>query len=137
MAIAAGLLSDEEIAASLEHMVENVRAAGAQSVGLTLYPAYPDGFFKNAILGTPYTYQNGGDWTWFGGRLIQQLVRHGLLAEAYREVRPMVRRVIANDGFYEWYSLDGKPSGSGTYRGSAGVLGHGIQLMLDWADAHR
>ena len=91
------------------------------------------GFFTYTILRTPYTYQNGGDWTWFGGRLIQQLVHLGLIAEAYLEARPMVQRVLENDGFYEWYSIDGKPSGSGTYRGSAGVLGHGIQLLREWS----
>ncbi len=47
----------------------------------------------------------------------------------------MVERVIENDGFYEWYSRDNRPRGSGTFRGSAGVLSKAI-LMLR-AEARR
>lgn len=136
VAIEADLLSPEEIRASLESMVRNVRESGAPSIGLTLYPPYPAGYFKNPSMAVPYSYQNGGDWTWFGGRMIQTLIRHGLVREAYRELRPMVRRVIENDGFYEWYRLDGTPSGSGTFRGSAGVLAKAIRMLLAWADEH-
>ncbi len=76
VAIEAGLLSLEEIRISLKKMRENVKVSGAASIGLTLYPPYPEGFFKNPGM-YPYGYQNGGDWTWFGGRMIQQLVRYG------------------------------------------------------------
>lgn len=125
IAIAAGLLTKEEVRASLERMRANVRAASAATIGLTLYPPYPKGAFKNPGM-APYSYQNGGDWTWFGGRTIQQLARYGMMEEAYRELEPMVDRVIANGGFYEWYTLDNRPQGSGTYRGSAGVLSKAI-----------
>lgn len=129
MAIAAGLLTREEVQQALDRMTANVKAAGAASIGLTLYPPYPKGFFKNPGMAEPYSYQNGGDWTWFGGRTIQVLVRYGLLREAYRELEPMVARVIENDGFYEWYTRDNRPRGSGTFRGSAGVLSKAILLL--------
>jgi hypothetical protein len=135
VAIQAGLLSRDEIAASLAQMVQNVKKAGAQSVGLTIHPPYPQGFFKNPSM-KPYSYQNGGDWTWFGGRLIQTLITHGFVEEAYRELLPMVARVQKNDGFYEWYSVDNKPRGSGTFRGSAGVLGRAIAMLVTWAKAN-
>ena len=45
----------------------------------------------------------------------------------------MVDRVIQNDGFFEWYSVDGEPRGSGTFRGSAGVLGDAILMLHAWA----
>lgn len=54
-------------------MLANVKAAGAGSIGLTLYPPYPDWAFENEGM-YPYGYQNGGDWTWFGGRMVQELV---------------------------------------------------------------
>ncbi|QDH80243.1 hypothetical protein FKX85_14820 [Echinicola soli] len=122
IAIEAGLLSQEEIEHSLDHMVSRVKQAGAPSIGLTLYPPYPAGFFANKIMNPEYSYQNGGDWTWFGGRMILELVKNGFVEEAYREIQPMVDRVIDNNGFYEWYSVDNQPRGSGTFRGSAGVL---------------
>jgi hypothetical protein len=104
-------------------------------MGLTIYPPYPEGFFLNPSM-KPYSYQNGGDWTWFGARLIQALIHHGFIEEAYRELLPMVARVQANDGFYEWYSVDNRPRGSGTFRGSAGVLGKAIEMLLHWARAN-
>ena len=133
MAIAADLLSHEEIEASLSLMRQNVRASGAGSIGLTLYPPYPQGFFKNPGM-RPYGYQNGGDWTWFGGRMIQQLIRTGFVAEAYTELKPMLKRVLKNKGFYEWYTVYNEPKGAGKFRGSAGVLGKAILMLKTWAD---
>ncbi|MCG6186185.1 glucosidase family protein [Maribellus maritimus] len=128
-AIEAGLLSKNEIKSSLKQMVALVKKAGAVSIGLTLYPAYPEGFFANKIMNPEYSYQNGGDWTWFGGRMIQQLIKYGFFSEAFEQLVPMTDRVMKNDGFYEWYTIDNQPRGSGTFRGSAGVLFVAIQLL--------
>ncbi|MCC6797942.1 MAG: hypothetical protein IT366_22700 [Candidatus Hydrogenedentes bacterium] len=134
VAIEAGILSEAEVKHALDRMVENVRAAGASSIGLTMYPPYPAGYFKNPGMAKPYSYQNGGDWTWFGARMIRQLVRYGYTEEAYRELMPMVQRVIDNDGFHEWYALDNSPRGSGQYRGAAGVLYAAIRDLRAWAE---
>jgi hypothetical protein len=128
VAIEAGLLTPEDIKISLDKMVENVKASGAGSIGLTMYPPYPEGYFKNKGM-YPYGYQNGGDWTWFGGRMIQQLVRYGMTAEAYEHLAPMIKRVKDNNGFFEWYTVDNKPEGSGTFRGEAGVLYKAITML--------
>lgn len=133
IAIEAGLLSKEEIAVVNAQMLENVRLSGMPSIGLTLYPTYPEGFFRGGM-SKPYVYQNGGDWTWFGGRMIQQLVANGFVEEAYAEIRPMIDRVIKNRGFFEWYGMGGVPSGSGNFKGSAGVLAKAIEMMNDWAE---
>ncbi len=135
VAIEADLLSEEEVLGSIEEMVSRVKQAGAASIGLTLYPPYPDGFFVNKIMNPEYSYQNGGDWTWFGARMIQQLLRYGFPKHAYEQLLPMTDRVIKNDGFYEWYTIDNKPEGSGTFRGSAGVLYVSIKEMEEWAKA--
>lgn len=134
VAIEAGLLDRKEIKISLDKMVSLVKKAGAPSIGLTLYPPYPEGYFANKIMNPEYSYQNGGDWTWFGGRMIQQLIEYGFVEEAYREIQPMVERVKTNDGFYEWYSLNNEPRGSGTFRGSAGVLYTAIEMFEKWAE---
>lgn len=122
VAMEAGLLTKKEVKASLDEMVKRVKEAGAPSIGLTLYPPYPNGYFVNKIMNPVYSYQNGGDWTWFGARTIQQLIKYGYVEEAYREVQPMLKRVKDNNGFYEWYSVKNEPRGSGTFRGEAGVL---------------
>ena len=133
IAIEAGLLSKAEIKTSLNEMIRRVKLAGAGTIGLTLYPPYPAGFFENKIMNPEYSYQNGGDWTWFGGRMIQQLIKNGFVEEAYEQMIPMVKRVKDNNGFYEWYSVDNKPRGSGTFRGEAGVLYTAILMFEAWA----
>ena len=134
VAIEAGVLTRREARHSLDQMEANVRAAGAASIGLTLYPPYPEGFFKNPQLRDPYSYQNGGDWSWFGGRMIQQLVRLGYVEEAYRDLQPMVERVVRTGDFHEWWTRDNQPRGSGSFRGSAGVLGQAIEMLRAWAE---
>jgi len=136
IAIEAGLLSKSEIQYSNSQMLENVRQSGAPTIGLTLFPPYPDGFFHGGM-GKPYIYQNGGDWTWFGARMIQQLVLNGYAEEAYAEIRPMIDLVIKNKGFYEWYYVDGTPKGSAQFKGSAGTLAKAIQLLRAWAEKNK
>jgi hypothetical protein len=132
VAILAGVLARDEVAASLQKMRSDVKAAGAGSIGLTVYPPYPAGMFKNPSMG-PYSYQNGGDWDWFGGRMIQALVEQGLVEEAYAELLPMVRRVQQHNGFYEWWDRQNNPKGSATFRGAAGVLAKAILMLQDAA----
>ena len=136
VAIEAGLLSRKEVGQALARMDADVRAAGAATIGLTMYPPYPQGFFQNPAMRSPYSYQNGGDWSWFGGRMIQQLVQQGYVADAYRELKPMLARVHRVGGFYEWWSRDNQPQGSSDYRGSAGVLGRAIELLQAWSQEH-
>lgn len=136
VAIEAGLLTKEEIAVVNAQMVENVRLSGMPSIGLTMYPTYPPDFFRG-WMSKSYAYQNGGDWTWFGGRMIQQLIANGFVEEAYEEVRPMIDRVIRNEGFYEWYGMGNVPSGSGHFKGSAGVLSKAIEMFHQWAEENK
>lgn len=137
IAIEAGLLTKKEIQLSLAEMISRVKKAGAPSIGLTLYPPYPEGLFANKIMNPEYSYQNGGDWTWFGARMIQQLINYGFVKEAYEQLLPMTDRVVKNKGFYEWYTVDNKPEGSGTFRGSAGVLYKSILMLEDWAKKNK
>ncbi|WP_225974242.1 GH36-type glycosyl hydrolase domain-containing protein [Arachidicoccus ginsenosidivorans] len=136
VAIEAGLFSDKEIINVNNRMLSDVKASGMPSIGLTLYPTYPEGFFRGGM-SKPYVYQNGGDWTWFGARMIQQLIEHGFVQQAYQEVRPMIDRVIKNGGFNEWYAMGDVPNGSGKFKGSAGVLAKAIALFRQWAKTHQ
>ena len=136
VAIEAGLLSKTQIKISLDKMIANKKASGAGSIGLTLYPPYPEWAFENKGM-YPYGYQNGGDWTWFGGRMIQQLAKYGFVKEAYKQLLPMTDRVVKNNGFFEWYTVDNKPEGSGTFRGAAGVLYKAIGLLEEWAEKQK
>ena len=135
VAVEAGLLTHKEVAGAFATMEADVKAAKASSIGLTLYPPYAAGFFKNPGMG-PYHYQNGGDWTWFGGRMVRGLIEQGYIGDAYSALEPMVDRVQRVGGFYEWWARDGQPRGSASFRGSAGVLGRDIELLETWANGH-
>ena len=135
VAMEAGLLDKNEIAASNRQMLENVSLSGAPTIGLTIYPVYPLHFFHGGM-SNPYTYQNGGDWPWFGGRMIQQLVLHGFAKEAYAELKPIIDIITRYNDFYEWYTVDGKPKGSGRFKGSAGAVCKAIEVLKTWAKKH-
>jgi len=128
VAIEAGLLTKKQVKEAYQKMQKNVQDANAATIGLTIYPVYPLGTFENKGMG-PYSYQNGGDWTWFGGRMVSQLIRYNLLAEAKEALQPMLARVVKNNGFYEWYTPDNKPMGSSSFRGEAGVLWTAITAL--------
>lgn len=132
VAIAAGLNTPEEVITIYRQQEANRVAANAQTIGLTVYPPYPEGTFQNKGLG-PYEYQNGGDWTWFGARMVSVLIDYGYYDEAWYSLQPMLQRVIDNNGFYEWWTPAGEPKGSGMFRGSAGVLWTACKSLRDAA----
>jgi hypothetical protein len=137
VAIQAGLLELAEVAQAFARMIKNKTDSGSGTVGVSLYPAYPAGFFQNKeYMGAEYVYQNGGDWPWFGARIIQQMIAQGQVQLAYQELIPMLNRVTRDDAFYEWYTRDGIKQGSGDYRGSAGQIVKAIDMLEEWA-AHR
>lgn len=145
VAIKAGLLNEKQIAWSLKKMRENVKKSNAMSIGLTVYPPYPQNIWtseytKSRIGSLPYFYQNGGDWTWFGARIVNGLAESGFIEEAYTEIQPMLERVIKHEGFYEWWhpkNQGGNPIGHGDFRGSAGVLFSAIETLEKWANDNK
>ena len=136
IATEAGFLTPGEIRLSLARMRHAVQDAHAASIGLTVYPPYPQGYFLNPSVAEPYEYQNGGDWCWFGARMVQQLIAYGMVADAWQEFLPMIDRVAKHRGFYEWWSPSNEPHGSGSFRGSAGVLLKASDMFTAWASAH-
>jgi glycogen debranching enzyme len=130
-AMIAGFNTPDEIKAINSQIVAAAKKEKFATVGLTVYPPYPEKEFPNM---KPFTYQNGGDWTWFGGRLMSVLIDNGQANDAYNELLPMIDRALTNKGFYEWYDvLSGKPKGSGDFRGEAGVLFDAITALQRWA----
>ena len=43
--------------------------------------------------------------------MVQGLVAVGMLEQAAAALKPMVDRVVAHGGFYEWWAKDGSPQG--------------------------
>ncbi|MDR2774538.1 MAG: hypothetical protein LBC19_07335 [Tannerella sp.] len=46
----------------------------------------------------------------------------------------MLKRVVKNGGFFEWNRINGMPSGSGAFRGLAGMLHQAIEDFRHWAE---
>jgi hypothetical protein len=135
VAIAADLLDREEVRRFNEQLLTNQRACGAASIGLAIYPPYPAELFKNPMM-RPYGYQNGGDWSWLGARMVEQLVERGFVREGYEEFKPIISQVQQNKGFFEWYDLYNRPNGSASYRGSAGVIYNAVTSLHRWSRSH-
>jgi hypothetical protein len=135
IAMEADLLSQAEVAWTLQKMRDDVVKAHAATIGLNQYPPYPNGFFVNPVQTMPYTYQNAGDWPWFGGRIIQQLVRFGFVQEAYDELKPMLKLFVRDQDLNEWYTPAGKAAGSRQFKGAAGAVGKAIAALEAWAKA--
>ncbi|PWV55814.1 GH36-type glycosyl hydrolase domain-containing protein [Chitinophaga sp. S165] len=134
-AILAGFHTPKEIAVINQQMVNAAAKEKFATIGITVYPPYPAAEFPNMH---PYVYQNAGDWTWFGGRMIQALIANGFIKEAIDELDPIIARTIARKGFYEWYDVrTGEPKGSGDFRGEAGVLFDTITMLREWAAKHQ
>lgn len=134
VAIQAGLLEPAEVSQAFARMIRNKTDSGSGSVGVSLYPPYPAGFFQNTeYMGAEYFYQNGGDWPWFGARIIQQMVARGQAQVAYQELGPMLDRVLRDDGFFEWYTREGLARGSAEYRGTAGQIAKAIDMLVEWS----
>jgi hypothetical protein len=130
-AILAGFNTNTEVKEINRQMLAAAAKEKHATIGITVYPPYPKEQYPNMH---PYNYQNGGDWTWFGGRMTGALVANGLVKEAYAELTPMINRAITNKGFYEWYDVQtGTPKGSGDFRGEAGVLFDAITVLKQWA----
>ena len=128
--ILAGFLNEDEIETSYRKMLAIKELTGAMTVAVINWPPYPLGSFYEGEGTKPYKYVNTADWTWWGGRTIEAMIKTGHLELAYQEISPFLDRVIKNDGFYEWYSvLDHQPHGSNTFLGAAGALGKAIQLI--------
>jgi hypothetical protein len=130
-AIIAGFNTPAEVKEINRQMIAAAAKEKHATIGITVYPPYPAKQYPNM---QPYNYQNGGDWTWFGGRMIAPLVDYGYVNEAYAELSPMLDRALANKGFFEWYDVQtGAPKGSGDFRGEAGVLYEAIRVLKQWA----
>ena len=86
----------------------------------------PEGFFPHPLLRSPWSYQNGGEWDWIGGRLVAALYQTGFRAEAEKYLQEIVAKNLAEMNIFEWSDKGGNGQGASFYAGAAGVLGEAI-----------
>jgi hypothetical protein len=110
----------------IEQALARQKEFGVSTISGSLLPPYPAGFFKHPALDEPYEYQNGGQWDWFGGKLILAMFESGFSREAREKLIEIARKDIANGGLCEWDTKDGQGRGSDYYSGSAGSLARAL-----------
>lgn len=125
-AMRAGLMTRDEIARFLRVLEERRRELGLRTVSFTLLPPYPEGFFAHPLLRVPWSYQNGGEWDWIGGRLVSALYHHGFRREADGYLEEIVAKNLADMNVFEWSDRGGGGRGALFYAGAAGVIGEAI-----------
>jgi hypothetical protein len=121
-AVISGLADIRQAKKIIEQALARQKRFSLSTISGSLLPPYPRGFFKHPAMDEPFEYQNGGQWDWFGGRLIYAMFENGCSGEAGEKLTEVIRKDVANAGLYEWDAQDGSGRGSDYYGGSAGSL---------------
>ena len=137
-AILAGLADEKKSMRIIKNILERQKSLGISTISGTLLPPYPQKIFRHPLLDDPYEYQNGAQWDWFGGRIIQAMFAQGFSKMAEEKLMEIFQKNISNGGFFEWDNRTGAGLGSDYFCGSAGSLGKalfegyfGIKLSKD------
>lgn len=125
-AVIAGLADERQSERIVAQALARQKTFGISTVSGTLLPPYPAGFFRHPQMDEPYEYQNGGQWDWFGGRLILGMFENGYSRDALDKLAEIIRKNAANEGLYEWDTREGAGRGSDDYGGSAGSLARAL-----------
>jgi hypothetical protein len=121
-AILSGLTDVNKAGRIIEQALERQQQFNVSTLSGSLLPPYPAGLFKHPALDEPFEYQNGGQWDWFGGRLIYAMFENGSSLKAKEKILEIIKKNIDNAGLYEWDTREGTGRGSDYYGGSAGSL---------------
>jgi hypothetical protein len=121
-AILSGIADDRQARRILAVAEERRRRFTVSTIAGTLLPPYRAGLFLHPAMSEPWTYQNGGQWDWFGARLVLAAFQHGEAGLARRWLGELAQKAERNEGLHEWHTRDGQGRGSPTYAGSAGML---------------
>lgn len=111
------------------------QAAGVPKPGLTLWPAYPLGYFDYPQM-VPGRYQNGAVWDWWGGMQISAELWSGYSALGRQHLDMVAKDWAREPGeVYEWQDTNThKNAGSQAYAGAAATMGEAIITGLFGAD---
>ncbi len=127
VAVYCGMTTDEQERSIFKKLEDARITAGARKPGVSLFPAYPTGFFAT-VQRNRGEYQNGGVWDWWGGVQMTAEFQRGFsdlaLAHLYQVAADWARHPGT---IWEW-SLPGADLGRGAkgYASAAGTVGEAI-----------
>jgi glycogen debranching enzyme len=125
-AVISGLADPNQARRIIEQALRRQKEYGVSTISGVLLPPYPSGFFKHPAMDDPFEYQNGGQWDWFGGRLVLAMFENGFSRTAREKLIEIIRKNVANGGLFEWDTREGAGRGSDYYAGSAGSLARAL-----------
>lgn len=136
LAICSGLANSSQARSIIETAIARQQEYGLSTISGTLLPPYPSNVFAHPLMDDPFEYQNGGQWDWFGGKLILAMFEQGYSQVAKAKLQEIIQKNIANRGFFEWDNRDGIGLGSDKFAGTAGVLSQAVMqgyfgILLD------
>ncbi|MEK7216967.1 MAG: hypothetical protein AAB289_15380, partial [Chloroflexota bacterium] len=128
VAVYAGLAEPgqpERIFAALERARVQVRAT---KPGVSVYPAYPSGFFSLPHMYEEGQYQNGGLWDWWGAVQITAEFEIGSSGLAWEHLQSVALDWATHPGnVAEWQApATNRLEGSGHYAGAAGTMSEAV-----------
>jgi hypothetical protein len=129
MAIEAGILSEKLAKRSISTLLKLKSMYNCTTISTTLYPAYPDNFFKHPILQKKGSYQNGGQWDWLGAYLLPTLTKYIGLDQTKELLLEILNQEQIGE-FYEWRACSGTPGGSPHYSGGAASILHAMHHLF-------
>ena len=135
VAIEAGLATPEMARSIFSTAVARQSRFGISTISGVVLPPYPSGTYSSPVVSQPYSYQNGGQWDWFGGRLVLEMYQEGYTTLASRKLYEILAKNVKNGDIFEWEHRDGSPGGKGDFAGGAGVLARAISeglFGIDW-----
>ena len=127
IAVYAGLTDPSETKPIFSALERARIEARAPKPGLTLWPAYPLGYFDYPQM-VPGRYQNGAVWDWWGGMQVSGEFWAGHSALGRKHLDLVAQDWARAPGeIYEWQETGtGKNLGSAAYTGAASSMGEAI-----------
>lgn len=125
-AILSGLADTDQAARIIQEALNRQESFNISTLSASLLPPYPKNTFKHPMVDDPYEYQNGGQWDWFGGKLVYVMFEKGFSRLARAKLEEILEKNWANRGFFEWDTQEGVGQGGGYFCGSAGSLSKAV-----------
>ncbi|MCK4819465.1 hypothetical protein KA005_27075, partial [bacterium] len=135
VAIEMGITNPSQIQHIIHQALSRQELFNFSTISGVLLPPYPKDFFKNPAIDDYFEYQNGGQWDWFGGRLVLQMFLNDT-PRAFAKLKEICQKAFLNKGFFEWDTMDGKGQGSSHFVGSAATIARMIVeglFGIDWS----
>ncbi len=127
IALSSDLIDDKKFSSIIKTALFRQKLFNFSTISGVLLPCYPENFFSHPSVKEYFHYQNGGQWDWFGGKIIKEMfLKDEFFYKAFKALKEIASKNIQNRGFYEWNDMIGKGYGARNYTASAASITESI-----------